>query len=82
MTQFLNNGEVGTPFYDQYVVENPTPGTVTFGSTSLPPGLALDPATGDRHKNWAMHEIDEALRILPTPAVFAELVAIDDRIGR
>jgi hypothetical protein len=45
VTQFLNNGEVGTPFCDQYVVENPA-GSVTFGATGLPPGLALDPATG------------------------------------
>ncbi len=44
--------------------------------------IALDPATEDRHRAWAVREIDEALRILPTPAVFAELVAIDERIGR
>jgi len=44
-TQFLNNGEVGTPFCDQYEVANPT-GTVSFGASGLPPGLALDPATG------------------------------------
>jgi Ser/Thr protein kinase RdoA (MazF antagonist) len=43
---------------------------------------ALDPGTEERHKNWAVHEIDEGLRMLPTPAVIAELVAIDDRIGR
>jgi hypothetical protein len=47
VTQFLNNGEVGTPFCDQYVVENPAlGGTVTFGATGLPNGLTLDPATG------------------------------------
>jgi hypothetical protein len=46
-TQFLNNGEVGTPFCDQYVVENPAlGGTVTFGATGLPTGLTLDSATG------------------------------------
>jgi hypothetical protein len=46
-TLFLNNGEVGTPFCDQYLVENPAlGGTVTFGATGLPNGLALDPATG------------------------------------
>jgi Ser/Thr protein kinase RdoA (MazF antagonist) len=44
-------------------------------------GIALDPTTEDRHKDWAVHEIDEALRILPTPAVFAELVATDEQIG-
>jgi len=47
VTQFLNNGEVGTPFCDQYVVENPAlGGVVTFGATGLPAGLALDAATG------------------------------------
>ena len=47
VTQFLNNGEVGTPFCDQYVVENPAlGGIVTFGATGLPAGLTLDPATG------------------------------------
>jgi len=47
VTQFLNNGEIGTPFCDQYVVENPAPlGVVTFGATGLPAGLTLDPLTG------------------------------------
>ena len=47
VTQFMNNGEVGTPFCDQYVVENPAlGGTVTFGASGLPSGLVLDPATG------------------------------------
>jgi hypothetical protein len=47
VTQFLNNGEVGTPFCDQYLVENPAlGGVVTFGATGLPAGLTLDPATG------------------------------------
>jgi hypothetical protein len=45
LTQFLNNGEVGTPFCDQYEVVNPT-GTVSFGASGLPVGLTLDPATG------------------------------------
>lgn len=44
--------------------------------------IALDPATEDQHKDWAVREIDEALSILPTPAVFAELIAIGERIGR
>jgi Ser/Thr protein kinase RdoA (MazF antagonist) len=35
---------------------------------------ALDPDTEERHRDWAVREIDEALRILPTPAVFAELI--------
>ena len=47
VTQFLNNGEIGTPYCDQYEVENPAPlGVVTFGASGLPAGLALDPATG------------------------------------
>jgi len=44
-TQSLNNGEVGTPFYDAYHVTNAV-GNVTFAASGLPPGLALDPATG------------------------------------
>ncbi len=44
-THFLNNGEVGTPYCDAYVVENAT-GTVSFGATGLPEGLVLDPSTG------------------------------------
>ena len=30
--------------------------------------VALDPAAERRHRDWAEHEIDEVLRILPTPA--------------
>jgi hypothetical protein len=46
VTRFLNNGEVGTPFFDQYVVENAA-GGVSFSAAGLPPGLLLDPATGE-----------------------------------
>ena len=45
ITQSLNNGEVGTPFYDAYLVTNAV-GTVSFAASGLPPGLTLDPATG------------------------------------
>jgi hypothetical protein len=45
VTQSLTNGEVGTPFYDAYLVANAV-GTVTFTASGLPAGLALDPATG------------------------------------
>jgi hypothetical protein len=45
ITQSLNNGEAGTPFYDAYIVTNAT-GTVNFAASGLPPGLTLDPATG------------------------------------
>jgi hypothetical protein len=44
-TRFLNNGEVGTSYCDQYEVVNAA-GAVSFGATGLPDGLVLDPATG------------------------------------
>jgi Putative Ig domain len=45
VTQSLNNGEVGTPFHDAYLVTNAA-GTVSFAASGLPSGLTLDPATG------------------------------------
>lgn len=45
-TQFLNNGEVGTPFCDDYITAN-AQGSVSYGASGLPPGLALDIATGE-----------------------------------
>jgi Ser/Thr protein kinase RdoA (MazF antagonist) len=42
--------------------------------------IALDPAADHRHTDWAVYEIDEALRLLPSPAAFAELIAIDEGI--
>jgi hypothetical protein len=45
VTQSLNNGEVGTPFFDAYLVTNAV-GTVRFAASGLPPGLVLDSATG------------------------------------
>jgi len=45
LTQFLNNGEVGTPYCDTWLAENAA-GTVSFGASGLPAGLLLDPATG------------------------------------
>ena len=45
VTQSLNNGEVGTPFHDAYLVANAV-GTVSFGAGGLPAGLTLDPVTG------------------------------------
>ncbi|HEX2486458.1 MAG TPA: Ig domain-containing protein, partial [Myxococcota bacterium] len=44
-TQFLNNGEVGTPYCDTWLVENAA-GAATFGASGLPAGLLLDAATG------------------------------------
>ena len=42
-TRFLNNGEVGTPYCDHWLVENAT-GAVSFGVSGLPEGLILDPS--------------------------------------
>jgi len=45
ITQTLNNGEAGTPFYDAYLVMNAV-GPVSFAASGLPPGLTVDPASG------------------------------------
>ncbi len=45
LTQFLNNGEVGTPYCDTWLTENAA-GSATFSASGLPPGLLLDGATG------------------------------------
>jgi putative Ig domain-containing protein len=45
VTQFLNNGEVGTSFCDQLDVQGEA-GTVAFGASGLPAGLSLEPTTG------------------------------------
>ena len=45
ITQNLNNGEVGTPFFDEYLVTNAT-GNVTFAASGLPPGLTVDRTNG------------------------------------
>jgi hypothetical protein len=45
LTQFLNNGEVGTPYCDTWLTENAA-GAVSFGASGLAPGLVVDPATG------------------------------------
>ncbi|MDH3684975.1 MAG: Ig domain-containing protein [Myxococcales bacterium] len=45
LTQFLNNGEVATPYCDTWLTENHA-GTPTFGASGLPGGLTIDPATG------------------------------------
>jgi len=38
--------------------------------------LALDPRTVPRHREWAEREIDELLRIMPTPRQFADVLAV------
>jgi hypothetical protein len=45
VTQALANGEVGTPYYDVYLVTNAV-GTVSYTASVLPPGLTLDSSTG------------------------------------
>ena len=45
ITENLNNGEVGTPFFDEYLVTNAT-GNVTFAASGLPPGLTVDRTNG------------------------------------
>jgi Ser/Thr protein kinase RdoA (MazF antagonist) len=40
-------------------------------------GIALDAGRPARHRDWAVREIGEALRILPTPAALARLVEVD-----
>src|SRR6266699_263718 len=46
---------------------------------------ALAAAAGVRvaasHRAWAVRESDEALRILPTPTVFAQLIEVDAALG-
>ena len=44
-TRFLNNGEVGTVYWDQWSTSGGT-GPVGFGASGLPPGLSVDPAAG------------------------------------
>jgi Ser/Thr protein kinase RdoA (MazF antagonist) len=39
-------------------------------------GIALDPRAEARHREWAEREIDEALRILPTPGQLAEVLEL------
>lgn len=50
ITQSLNNGEVGTPFFDEYLVTNSlvtnAVGGVSFAASGLPPGLTLDRTNG------------------------------------
>jgi len=45
-THFLNNGEVGTAYWDQWTTSGGS-GPVAFGASGLPPGLSVDAATGE-----------------------------------
>jgi len=45
-SRFLNNGEVGTPYWDQWATSGGN-GAVRFGASGLPSGLSVDAATGE-----------------------------------
>jgi hypothetical protein len=45
-------------------------------------GVAIDPLAELRHREWAEHEIDEALRILPTPQQLAEVLEMTRPLAR
>ena len=45
-TRFLNNGEVGTVYWDQWATSGGT-GPVVFGASGVPAGLSVDAATGE-----------------------------------
>lgn len=42
----------------------------------LQANIAIDPQTERRHRDWAEREIDEALRILPTPQQLADVLEL------
>jgi aminoglycoside phosphotransferase (APT) family kinase protein len=44
-------------------------------------GIALDTAAEQRHREWAVQEIDEALRILPTPTILTHLTELDSSLN-
>jgi Ser/Thr protein kinase RdoA (MazF antagonist) len=45
-------------------------------------GVAIDPLAELRHREWAEHEIDEALRILPTPQQLADVLEMTRPLAR
>jgi hypothetical protein len=45
-TRFLNNGEVGTVYWDQWAVSGAS-GSVSYGASGLPAGLAVNASTGE-----------------------------------
>jgi Ser/Thr protein kinase RdoA (MazF antagonist) len=44
--------------------------------------VALDPDAEPAHRAWAEREIDESLRLLPTPAQLTEVLALVEKVGR
>ena len=47
----------------------------------LQTGIAIDPRAEHRDREWAEREIDEALRILPTPQQLADVLELTRSIG-
>jgi len=47
----------------------------------LQAGIAIDPRAEPRHREWAEREIDEALRILPTPRQLADVLELTRAAG-
>jgi Ser/Thr protein kinase RdoA (MazF antagonist) len=47
----------------------------------LQTGIAIDPRAARRDREWAEREIDEALRILPTPRQLADVLTLTRSIG-
>jgi Ser/Thr protein kinase RdoA (MazF antagonist) len=45
-------------------------------------GVAVNPQAEQRHREWAEREIDEALRILPTPRQLADVLKLTRSLGR
>ena len=45
-------------------------------------GVALDPGSEPAHRAWAEREIDESLRLLPSPAQLTEVLALAEKLGR
>jgi hypothetical protein len=46
-TKLLNNGEVGTVYWDQWLTSGGGAGSVAFGASGLPAGLSVDSSTGE-----------------------------------
>jgi hypothetical protein len=44
--------------------------------------VAIDPRAERRHREWAEREIDEALRILPTPRQVADVLELTRTLAR
>ncbi len=47
-------------------------GRVTFLQAQV--GVAINTEAEERHRDWAVREIEEALRVLPTPRMLADVL--------